>query len=352
MTKTFTGFIFFSLLVLTLSSCSRLLRPNAGGPRKHKGTTGNDNPNTTGKNPIYNTGTFTGTLIKNIAYTTAANYKGTEQQLAFDVYKPADAEGKKFPAIILIHGGSFIGGDKANLSSTCSKLANNGYVVISINYRLGWGFVSRSTTTCNDSSFLKQAIYRSAQDAHTALRYIAAHADNYNVDKNWIFLGGQSAGAITALMTAYLQEKNSDTFFPGLAQKLGLLDKDKNNSSADFTLKGVISMWGAFANPELITDQTALPTIFFQGELDKAVPFYSRPFVPCNAASMVYGTYPLYNRLKTLGETAIAHVDPKGGHGVFEEDFRINNILCFLNDVRQGIKKQIYLTGVQNSCDK
>ena len=351
MTKIFTGFAFLTLLVLMLSSC-RLLRSTAGAPRKHKGNTGDNNTNTAGKNPVYNTGTFTGTLLKNIAYTTAADYKGTEQKLAFDVYKPANADGEKFPAIILMHGGSFIGGDKANLSSTCSKLANNGYVVISINYRLGWGFVSRSTTSCNDSTFLKQAIYRSVQDVHTALRFLAAHADDYNVDKNWIFLGGQSAGAITALMTAYFQGKNADAFFPGFAQKLGSLDKDKNNAGASFTLKGVISMWGAFANPELITNETALPTIFFQGVKDKSVPFYSRTFVPCNGASMVYGTYPLYNRLKTLGETAIAHVDPQGGHGVFEEDFRINNILCFLHDVRQGIKKQVYLTGVQNSCDK
>ena len=249
MIKTFTGFIVLAMLVLMLSSCSRLLRPTAGAPRKHKGNTGDNNANTTEKNPVYNSGAFTGTLIKNIAYTTAANYKGTEQQLAFDVYKPADAEGKKFPAIILIHGGSFIGGDKANLSSTCSKLANNGYVVISINYRLGWGFVSRSTASCNDSNLLKQAIYRSAQDAHTALRYIAAHADDYNIDKNWIFLGGQSAGAIAALMTAYLLEKNADILFSGFAKKLGLLDKDKDNSGADFKFKGVISMGGAFENP-------------------------------------------------------------------------------------------------------
>jgi hypothetical protein len=111
-------------------------------------------------------------------------------------------------------------------------------------------------------------------------------------------------------------------------------------------------MWGAFLNPELITNETALPTIFFQGELDKAVPFTSRAFVPCDNATIVYGTSPLYNRLKTLGETAVAHVDPKGGHGVFEENFRIQNILCFLNNVRQGIKKQVYLTGIQYNCDK
>jgi len=148
-------------------------------------------------------------------------------------------------------------------------------------------------------------------------------------------------------MTAYLQKNDENILFPNFTSDLGALDQAGN----DLTIKGVISMWGAFINPNLITGKTALPTIFFQGEMDKAVPFNSRPFVACGSATTIYGTYPLYNRLKSLGVTAIAHVDPQGGHGVFTEDFRINNILCFLNDVRQGIKKQVYLTGVQNSCD-
>ncbi|MBV9961360.1 MAG: alpha/beta hydrolase [Parafilimonas sp.] len=297
---------------------------------------------------------FKGSVLKNIVFNSkAVNYKGDELQLALDIYKPPHSEGKKFPTVVLVHGGSFIGGDKNNLSSTCSKLANNGYVAVSINYRLGWGFISRAASNCNDSVHLKQAMYRAAQDTHAALRFIAKHANEYNINKNWIFLGGQSAGAITALAAAYLKDKDINAFFSDdYAQKLGPIDKDENDTAALYTLKGVISMWGAFLNPELITNETALPTIFFQGQLDKAVPFDSRAFVPCDNATFVYGTLPLYNRLKALNETAIAHVDPKGGHGVFAENFRVENILCFLNDVQQGIKKQVYLTGIQYSCGK
>jgi acetyl esterase/lipase len=335
----------FIAMVMTLSSCSRHLRPTGGAPKKN----GKDSANNikTSANP----GNYTGTVLKDIIYTNAVNFQGLNQDLMLDVYKPANAEGKKFPAIFLFHGGTFIKGDKEGLASTCSRLANNGYVAISVNYRLGWGFISKAATTCDDSIHFKQAIYRSVQDAHSAMRYIAAHADEYNVDKHWIFIGGQSAGAVTALITAYLQQQDAGGFFPGLDTTLGLLDRSSNMPDADFTLKGVISMWGAFIDPNLITGKTALPTIFFQGELDKAVPFRSGAFMPCSGASPVYGTYSLYNRLKDLGETAIAHVDPQGGHGVFEEDFRIQNILCFLNNVQQGIKKQVYLEGVQNSCD-
>lgn len=350
MTKIFFNVGLLVVIAIAVSSCSRFVRPTKT-VRKPNGNGANGN---VGNHFAYDTSeTLKGTAVKNVVYNNAANFKGTNQQLALDVYKPANAQGKKFPAVILIHGGSFIGGDKKGLESTCIKLANNGYVAVSIDYRLGWGFVSKAATTCDDTTRLKQAMYRAVQDAHTALRFLAKHADEYNIDANSVFIGGQSAGAITALTTAYLKDKDVSAFFAAdLVQKLGPLDKDQNDQGAAFSFKGVISMWGAFLNPELITKETALPTIFFQGELDKAVPFYSRPFTPCENASKVYGTSPLYNRLKALNETAIAHVDPKGGHGVFAENFRIINILCFLDNVKQGVKKQVYLSGIQYSCDK
>jgi acetyl esterase/lipase len=355
MTKIFLNVSVLVAIAIALSSCSRFVRPTKT-VRKPSGNAANENiPSKTSNNSAYDTsGVFKGTAVKNVVYSNSvADFKGSNQQLALDVYKPANAQRKKFPAVILIHGGSFIGGNKKGLETTCSKLANNGYVAVSIDYRLGWGFVSKATTTCDDTTRLKQAMYRAVQDAHTALRYLAKHADEYNIDTNWIFIGGQSAGAITALTAAYLKNKDVSAFFPDdLVQKLGPLDKGENDPDAAFSFKGVISMWGAFLNPDLITNQTALPTIFFQGELDKAVPFYSRPFTPCASATKVYGTSPLYNRLKALGETAIAHVDTKGGHGVFTENFRAVNILCFLNNVRQGVKKQVYLSGIQYSCDK
>lgn len=327
------------VLLISATSCNRLLRPTAGGGKGSKGS--NANTKAPGKKNV----NFNGTAIKNVVYSSAKNYMGVNQQLALDVYKPANAAGKKFPVIFLLHGGGFVTGDKGGLTSTSAKLANNDYVVVSLNYRLGLGNTVRAS--CPDSNLLKQAIYRSVQDAYAAISYVTKHADEYNVDKDWVFIGGQSAGAITALMTAYLQN-NSEVLFPNFNASLGPLSQSGNN----FKIRGVLSMWGAFINPQFITAQTALPAIFFQGELDNTVPFNSRPFVACPTATKIYGTNPLYNRLRSLGVTTIAHVDPQGGHGVFEEDFRINNILCFLNDVRNDIKKQVYLTGVQSSCDK
>lgn len=296
MLKIIISFGLSVLLIIVFTSCSHFLKTSKTAKKP------NGNNTVTVNNSSYDTSNvFKGSVVKNVGYNNAANYKGTEQRLLFDVYKPVNTTEKKFPAVILIHGGSFTGGDKNNLASTCSKLANNGYVAVSVNYRLGWGFISRTATTCDDTNHLKQAMYRAAQDVHTALRYIAKHADEYNIDKNWIFIGGQSAGAITALLTAYLKDKDIAAFFPDdYLQKFGPPDKDEDDTNASLNLKGIISMWGAFVNPELITSETALPTIFFQGEKDKAVPFYSKPFVPCDNSTILYGTSPLYNRLKVL----------------------------------------------------
>lgn len=342
--KLSTVTLFIAILILA-SSCARILRPGTGNAKNNKRNTNK----TAGSKPSKPSTTTTAnvTTFKNIVFSTATNANGNAQQLALDIYKPANAAGKKFPAIFLIHGGGFVNGDKNSLASTSSKLAANGYVVVSLNYRLGFG-KNGARSNCADSNLLKQAIYRSVQDAYGAIDYVVQRADDYNVDKNWIFVGGQSAGAITALSTVYFQNERIRSFFVSGSEKSGSF----NAGNSGFTIRGVISMWGAFLDPGLITAKTALPTIFFQGERDNVVPFNTRPFASCAVATPIYGTYPLYNRLKSLGVTAIAHVDPQGGHGVFTEDFRINNILCFLNDVRQGTIKQVYLTGVQNSCDK
>jgi hypothetical protein len=239
-----------------------------------------------------------------------------------------------------------------NLSSTCAALSQQGYVCVSIDYRLGWGSGQRAVAAgcTSDTLDLKKAVYRSVQDAHAALRFLVSHADEYSIDKDWIFVGGASAGAITALATAYLSADMADQFLP-FAQQMKRINEGGNDLKVDYRLRGVISMWGAFVNPQVITSSTALPTIFFQGEKDKAVPFNVGHLTPCPTTSQAYGTYPLYNRLKDLDVTTVAHVDPNGGHGVFSLDFRVANILCFLSNVRAGNKKQVYLVGEKSSCN-
>src|ERR1700733_12569255 len=110
MAKILLSFGLLAIFILAFTSCSRALRPTKTVRKQN----GNPHDDTIINNSVYDTSNiFNGSIIKNVVYNNSViNYKGSEQELALDVYKPANAKDKKFPAVILIHGGSFIGGDK------------------------------------------------------------------------------------------------------------------------------------------------------------------------------------------------------------------------------------------------
>lgn len=83
------------------------------------------------------------------------------------------------PAIISVHGGRWQGGNKRDASSIdVRQWAGFGFFAMSIDYRL---------VDCTPPP----ACY---QDLQCAIRYVHAHARQYNIDTNRIFLIGQSAG--------------------------------------------------------------------------------------------------------------------------------------------------------------
>ncbi|MGQ0802304.1 MAG: alpha/beta hydrolase, partial [Actinomycetota bacterium] len=57
------------------------------------------------------------------------------EELAADVYLPAE-EGKNRPAVLIVHGGGWVAGDKAWFADQGNQLAEAGYVAVSVNYRL------------------------------------------------------------------------------------------------------------------------------------------------------------------------------------------------------------------------
>src|SRR5271165_2053490 len=88
------------------------------------------------------------------------------------------------------------------MQSHCQILADSGFVVASINYRLGW---RAGNTTCGgDSASEMRAGYRAVQDANAALRFLVANDVAFGVDTGWVFIGGSSAGSIVALNTSYI----------------------------------------------------------------------------------------------------------------------------------------------------
>ena len=59
--------------------------------------------------------------------------------LYLELFQPADPSAPQpAPAVILVHGGGFVSGDRNNVTliELCEKLADRGYVCVSIDYRL------------------------------------------------------------------------------------------------------------------------------------------------------------------------------------------------------------------------
>jgi acetyl esterase/lipase len=127
------------------------------------------------------------TLI-DVAYATTSNTQ------KMDIYIPAGAG--PFPAVILIHGGAFKTGDKAMDAEKAIKLAANGYVAISINYRLSG-----------------EAIFPAAvHDCKAAVRFIRANASMYRINPNKIGSWGASSGGN---LSAILGTSGGDIYLEG-----------------------------------------------------------------------------------------------------------------------------------------
>lgn len=110
--------------------------------------------------------------------------KQSDYELKCDLYVP-ESESRR-PVFIVIHGGAWTTGTKLAMLRHARILANRGYVVMSINYRLAPGHKWPAQI----------------HDCKHAVRWIRKNADKYNADPNEVYAFGYSAGAHLALLLA------------------------------------------------------------------------------------------------------------------------------------------------------
>lgn len=117
-------------------------------------------------------------------------YLGPERQEKGDLYQPATVgPGQRFPAVVIIHGGGWSGGDKgaAREINFGSTLATHGYVGFSINYVLA----------PEKHPVWPQNVY----DCKTAVRWLRKNADRLHIDPARIgAIGGSAGGHLAALL--------------------------------------------------------------------------------------------------------------------------------------------------------
>ena len=180
----------------------------------------------------------------------AASSKPFERELTLDAYIPktSGTEAILRPAVILAFGGAFHRGEKgdfqfsedgasdSSMADYCAALARRGFACFSIDYRLvpddpalpnGLDerilmpkMLLKNPAITGRIEFVRQkmglprlddesreqlwnATFAAVHDMETALDFVRANAQGFNVDPNKIAVGGFSAGAITAINLAY-----------------------------------------------------------------------------------------------------------------------------------------------------
>jgi acetyl esterase/lipase len=130
-------------------------------------------------------------LDENVTYARANAWFGhVTRDLKMNIIYPQTGE-KQFPCIVWICGGGWSQMDKGAHIPYLSGLARRGFVVASVEYRLG-----------HEAPFPGALI-----DIKSAVRFLRAHAQRYSINAQKIGAAGESAGGYLTAMVSLLRDK-------------------------------------------------------------------------------------------------------------------------------------------------
>lgn len=225
-----------------------------------------------------------------IQYGSAINIKGDTERLVLNLCKPAGNDTlQKRPLLIFIHGGGFQNGSRSGGygSRLCNWFAQMGYVVASIDYRLG-------IANKKSNADYADALYRAQQDGKAAVRFFRRYASEYGIDTSQIFITGSSAGAKTCLAMAYMRKEDVPATVD--TTQWGSLEGNSGNPGYSSRVSGVMNAWGAMIDYRWIRSGD-VPLFNVAGTADKTVPYDSS----YDYHSFKYGPYILYQHCLQIG---------------------------------------------------
>lgn len=148
---------------------------------------------------------------------------GPQPKEVGDLYVPAGPRSGLRPAVIVIHGGGWINGQRSTNSWLSTLIAARGFVVFNIDYTLGEAD--------------KPPTYWPAPlaDAQLAVRWLRAHAKEFQIDPARLGAVGDSAGGTLAVFLGVLDH-------PIPSSQAHLLDQEKSNVQAVVSAFGVMDL--------------------------------------------------------------------------------------------------------------
>ena len=233
------------------------------------------------------------------------------EKLYVDVYRSNTSNTALQPVIIWMHGGGFSVGSRDNTPDVrfMNEVVNNGYVGVSISYRL----LRKGTETgfgCNCPAEDKRTVFReAAKDLWKAIVFVNEHATDWQLDTSKIIVGGSSAGAEGVMNAIYLK----DWVFQNK-------ESDEYKATEQVNIAGVLSFAGAVVDDRYLTEQTAVPGLFYHGLQDNLVPYGSAPHHYCDANMPGYiwldGSLPVHDKLNQLNVANLLVTYTEGKHEI------------------------------------
>ena len=239
---------------------------------------------------------------------------GTDPLQKMDINLPGGRSVNSTKTIVVIHGGSWIDGDKTDMTFVVDsiKKRSSNFAFINLNYRLA---INSATDL-----FPTQEL-----DVKSAIEFYLSKAAGYGVSQDLIVLGA-SAGAHLALLHSYKNDPNKhvkavvDFFGPadlvaiwnqGLLQQIALIAVIGQSYSQDSTMYKLSS-------PINFVSAQSPPTIALQGGLDDIV-------IPEQTTMLI-------DKLNSSGVPNQLVTYPNEGHGFTDADNTdaLNRILPFL----------------------
>lgn len=266
------------------------------------------------------------------------------KSLDMDVYFPMNDNQTKRPLIVYVHGGGFSGGTRNSpgIPEFCKRLAQHGYVVSSISYRL----TRQGTATefgCDCAADDKKVTFRKAvEDLQDATFFMIKNREKMGIDPYSIILSGSSAGAETVLNTAY-----QPPYCYGL-------------DDGPVSYAGVISMAGAIPDTSKIYKESAVPSLLFHGTCDNLVPYATAPHRHCKENQpgyiILHGGYTISQKLRKLGTPFWLYTYCNAAHEIAGKPMTANfdEIIdfCYSFVLKKGTEQRTTVIKINNkSCE-
>jgi acetyl esterase/lipase len=255
--------------------------------------------------------------ISDVVFATRALPDGTSLNLLMDVQIPL-SRGKRHPLVIYVPGGGFMMAAKEQALNLRTYVADAGFVVASVQYR----------TMLNGATF-RDGI----ADVKSAIRYLRAHAQLYDIDAGRVAVWGESAGGYLVAMVGVTNgvksfdvgnDLDQESDVQAVVDKFGPSDVSKIAADFDPQLRASYQANNPFlpylegkaataANPLTYIKATAPPFLIFHGSHDRLV-----------SPSQ---TLLLHNALAAAGVRSTRYVLEGAGHGD----------LAFMGDFEAGL---------------